>query len=387
VTKGVGVSEIVAMVLMTFAVQWLGYHGWLASAEGKVVDWLLQPGNTPPGDVVVVEIDNQAYEHCFKSTSPLNPEMVSKIATAFHEAKPLAIGFDILTESDKYRDIPKDIVWIGGFEDPKPMHEIGYIEWLFGRTEELEGIPLPVLGQKRPGSVTWGMPAMLLDEDRKVRRIARKFWLMEVGDLYPVGSQAHFATAVANSYCTSTRPHTPCHVRSEGSDTYIRYSKTPKRISLEKIWSCDTNDHTELWPFFEQEVANKVVLVGGTYKAARDDYATPLGDLPGVLVNAYAIQSEIDGDVLRDVYRPVAFLTELMIGFVVVLLSARLKDSRWFPVLVALVFLLASWGITRYLGSQYLPGLIGAILGVLTETFLHPVHKLFEKLGKFSWIR
>jgi CHASE2 domain-containing sensor protein len=381
------------MVLMTFVVQWLGFHGWFASAEGKVVDWLLWPGNTPPGDVVVVEIDTPAYKHCFESTSPLKPEKLIWIAQALAGAPHRAIGFDILTESTEYyqhmAEIPPDIVWIGGFEEQKPIREIGYFEWLSGRTEELEGIPLPVFGQKRPASVQWGMPAMLLDEDRKVRRVARKFWLTEELDNYPTGLQTHFATAVADSYCDPKRHHgeKSCVGRPEGSDTYIRYSKKPARIPLEAVWNCKTNRPAEFWDLFVRETKGKVILVGGTYKAARDDYATPMGELPGVLVNAYAIQSEIDGDVLRDVYRPVAFLIELMIGFVVLLLSARLKNLIWFPVLVALVFLVASWGITRCLGPQYLPGLIGAILGVLTETFLHPLHKLFERLGKISWIR
>src|SRR5207247_6823178 len=68
---------------------------------------------------------------------------------------------------------------------------------------------------------------------------------------------------------------------------------------------------------------DKIVLLGGFYHAARDEYVTPLGPMAGVLLIAQAIESDLTGGGIRLVTHAVGFFLEILAGIVLVWLNWR----------------------------------------------------------------
>src|ERR1700694_5225999 len=90
----------------------LEYWGWLAGPEGKVMDILLRPHtleSLSAGSIITVEIDDDSYQKCFTSASPLHEETVIAMVKDLACTGARTIGVDILTESPRYASAPSTL--------------------------------------------------------------------------------------------------------------------------------------------------------------------------------------------------------------------------------------------------------------------------------------
>lgn len=86
---------------------------------------------------------------------------------------------------------------------------------------------------------------------------------------------------------------------------------------------------------------NKIVLLGGTFAAGRDVHPTPLGEVSGVELTAFAIESELTGGGIRPSHHLVMLAAELAAAVVLVWMNWRWPPgSRWNVVATASAILL-----------------------------------------------
>ena len=67
---------------------------------------------------------------------------------------------------------------------------------------------------------------------------------------------------------------------------------------------------------FRDIAKGQIVLLGGAWGSARDFHETPIGRIPGLLVNAFAVEAEINGTGIHESRLTVIFY-DIVIGLVV----------------------------------------------------------------------
>jgi CHASE2 domain len=408
------ICNLLVVLGLTLLVQFLEFDGWLASAEFKIFDCLLAPPRSAEqGPILTVEIDDDAYADCFSKNSPLYPENVMSMLKVVNElAGPLVIGVDIMTEASAYKSEKVEdwsrVVWIaGGKVLDTPL--VCFWDWMLGRPNPTTVVPGEVLGRDSdtiPGP-RWGLPVFPADEDSKIRRVNQKVLTYKPpGDVRNRTAVDGWALTIASQYCTATKS---CYVDgSRDEPVYIRYGASgPKAFHMKELFTCSKRgekpplieENGERLAEFRSLATGRIVLIGGTFSSARDTYYTPKGQLPGLTVNAYAVQSAIDGSFWPEELRPVAILLDLAIG-VGIMLIFRLRPPKHEITGAALRsrylkrpinWLLACWRkhkfrgavymstalviatglfVRWFPGAVYLPGFVGVVLG----TMAHQIH-------------
>jgi hypothetical protein len=329
-------TAVFAAALLTVGTQFLEYHGWFAGPEGRILDFLLGRGSRKTASaspIAVVEIDDAAYASCFNSTSPLDPSVVGSLVKEVAVLHPTVIGVDILTDAPRYssryqsmavefRSPRRRIIWISGAE--KSHFEVApFYWWLFGSHNHLIVKPTAVLGYE-PGElidhpeIAWGLSVFPPDDDAGLRRFPRKIEASADPQTSVFReSRCGWARIVAEEYCKGTGN---CHQHKQAADEiFLSYDKDPPtEFKLSQLASCAAPGTLvsggARWQEFTKTAPGKMVLIGGTFGSSRDFYATPNGRVPGLLINAYAAQAEIDGDFIQETHRPVAVVFDFLIG-------------------------------------------------------------------------
>jgi hypothetical protein len=297
----------------------------------------------------------------------MNPGVILKMVKLIACLKPRVIGVDILTELDVYPKLASKLkasntkalnikasnldkaptfgaktVWIAGAENIEMTGaEFG---WFVGKEDELMVRPGHVFGQTpeigKPlfvdnmppvdNSLWWGVSVAPKEYDRAMRRIPRQVLVAP-----SISDEIHMPSwgrLVAEEYCHSGTGSRECRL-DEGRDKeqiFISYGVRPPRRfprALD-IFQCGANDvvtpNKRLWNEFRSIAANSpLILLGGTFRdkahSATVNIDTPLGPLPGLLINAYAIETEIEGAGLHEVWPIFGFLADCAVGFVLAL--------------------------------------------------------------------
>jgi hypothetical protein len=401
-------------VVVLIVVQLFEFHGWMASVDGKVLD-LFQakspgsPAAVPP-KVVVLEIDEEAYKQWFGS-SPLNPTHVLGLvdATLDLDPPPAVIGVDILTDpvdpanqkvyrdwsrrySDRHPAKPTRIIWAMGA--PAEASELGFFAWSFDKIPKLAASPTDVLGNNAldhlPGSSSWATPMFPRDEDLALRRYPRT--INNVG-LNP--SAPSWASAVGEAYCAS-RGHCPPWAHGEPEEVILSFNVAPLEFHVSEVFQLTAgkltlkdepgkqkkgdreNTSSSQRSLFAEFAQNGIVLIGGAFnQSIRNDYHdTPKGLMPGVKLNAYAVQAEIARSGARETWHPLLILGDLIFGFLIVYFFADVDELRR-PILYTLLLtagvVVLSWQFYR---NQYIwLSWIGMFIGMWPHIVIEVLNK------------
>lgn len=130
---------------------------------------------------------------------------------------------------------------------------------------------------------------------------------------------------------------------------------------------------------------DKIVLIGGTYSASRDFHVTPVGELSGVELIAYAIQSELDEEIRVPPDKIIVFVVEFLCGVIFLLCRRFFTAIPWPSLEIAAIaisfFLLAGAGslvVFESLGHWF--NFVPTIFAVL----LHQMYEQGEDLRKLK---
>jgi CHASE2 domain-containing sensor protein len=242
-------------------------------------------------EIVLVVIDEDDYRGEFESKSPLAAQRVVHIIEAIRKGKPEVIGVDLDTSQ-----------WILGENaigkpDANPMKvdrkEIaGWHNVVWARdgwTENGQFQMAPVLGDD-PTDICFGLPALRLDDDGVVRRFLPVY--------NAAGEAPGFSTTVIR--LSNAKGEASCKIA--GAPAFVGSSGEHERLinflgsrdSFRKLTASSilALANTEEWQK-NSDVDGKIVLLGGTFRAARDRFSTPVGALDGVEVLAHILETEL----------------------------------------------------------------------------------------------
>lgn len=354
----IGLSLVVAL---------LDYCGCLEGFKSLALDsYLLAQRPRRSDHVVIVTIGDEEFRspNLFRGTSPLDPEKLELILQAIAAGKPRLIAVDLdtsLTEKktayERLAEITRadgwpPVIWScdGEAEDD---HQNGH------HLPELRLIPA-LAGDP---AATSGLITMPCDADGVIRRYSRRFHVASTTDHHPIGVDS-LPWAVVKKYCRQTPenqlPKGLQRIRLEGSDddeprgllmNFARDRYSFFHITAQTV--LDSNAKQEFWSSEKSPIRDKIVLLGGTYRAARDVHPTPAGRVDGVELLAMAVESELRGTGVRLVEEVFAIVIDILFGSLLVYFNWRFVSPRavFFNLLaVAALALIASYITFNTLG-------------------------------------
>ena len=390
---GRALRALAVTLTLLLILQYLEYRGVLAGPEGKLLDVLLRGGSNHRAlrPVITVEIDDAAYEACFGAVSPLDPKAVFGMVDGINTASPSVIGVDILTDdkdrAGEYRTLAGSFpeataraVWIAGPRDPQ-VKAAPFPQWLAGAENELIVKPTTVLGftpeELDERRIRWGVPAFPPDPGLALRRFPREIYF-ERASPGPPEEALSWARIIAFRYCA---PRNVCRIPGRKvHEVYARYADGPeRRIRALDIFRCPGAGQVEtggrLWSEFRDIAKDRVVLLGGTWGSARDFHETPIGRIPGVLINAFAVLAEMNGSGIQE-RRLQAIAYDIAIGLCVAWIAWLTRHRRLRAMMTASAALLLGALVVNYwlFGRGYVLSFAGLIAGM----FLHQIYEFWH---------
>jgi len=264
---------------------------------------ILQPA-FPAKDVRLVAIDEQDYQTTFGGRSPLDPAKFSELLTDIARGQPSVVVVDFDTSHPMFQTMKAPLtapfVWAvsnrhGGdppFEAEKP----------------LGGIPMP------PNS-TAALDLIPRDGRGIVRKYVRQF-----PDLHG-GSIPSLEFAASQLY--KGQP-LPAVVNSTNNELLLDFRYRVPSYSAQEI-----RQRAPL-PGWPRGVLNgKVVVLGGTFKEARDRHSTPVRLIDGAEIVAQATEAEIENTGVLPVSPWFAGFLQLVagLGFIVLYRYVGLRTA------------------------------------------------------------
>jgi CHASE2 domain-containing sensor protein len=345
-TRRPTLKECVRALLISFGlavfVHLLEYQGCYAAAEGRVADVYLTGGiqSSETLNIVTVAIDDGDYEAFFDASSPLDPASLLRLVASVQDGKPAVIGVDILTDSTAYTDpayltekqldlnawqrtsaVP--VVWAAGIaEGTGAVQPVSFLEWMNDHHEELHLDPGRVHGLPAGDRITWGVPVFPSEHDRSVRRLSRHWRSTTTG-----GEGPTFAGEIARKYCELATRCSDYHALAHHKEVFVTWDRRRARENhhVRDLFECTSPKPVvrggvcEAWQWRHAiDIEGAIVILGGTFGASRDFFATPLDQrTAGLIINAHAVQSEILGPPVGELSRRITFVLDVVVGLVV----------------------------------------------------------------------
>jgi CHASE2 domain-containing sensor protein len=320
-------AHVVLVVGVLLAVQFFEHWGWLEAPSAALLDSfsILTQGEVP-SNVVLVEITEDDYREVFKQTSPLDPQLISQLVETASRFGPLAVGVDIDTSSEVFANVNPStgaipVVWAVGARSATEQNDghreptaAGILNPFHERETEL--VADRVLGSDWGPNLRGGLSVFVADADTVVRRYSRGF------SVATVGGHARHVESFPMAVCRTARAAADIQTSSE--PVLIRFpprNHGPVRLPSSFVLhaAAEHAAHPDRpWPALLDRFRGRVVLIGGTYAAARDSIATPNGRISGLSLIAAAVETELAGGGMGNVHR-LAMLT-LDVGLAVLLI-------------------------------------------------------------------
>lgn len=279
-------KAIPAILLAMSGTYILSRAGILHGLERLVLDAEAAANPKLSTDVAVVNITNSDYDKLFDGRSPLYPEKLHDIISAIAVSQPAVIAVDIDTSHPQFQGLNVEKTW------PPVVWERDISTHDSGTQGGIE--PTDVLGAQSPRfNESSGMPALLDDPEDKVTRLYTRCVETKGG---PGRSFAYAAVAAYQGVPNSATCENG--IKAPMQPLFIRYSLRPGSTVYEKdaaqVLGLSGKQENGQAIHNIPQFKGKIVLLGGTYLDC-DRHFTPIGSLPGVMVLANAIQTEING--------------------------------------------------------------------------------------------
>jgi CHASE2 domain-containing sensor protein len=369
-----------APVILTFTILSLmmEHWGWLSGFETTALDTFFRLKEPLTAEhIVVVGITEEDYKVLFEETSPLSGRKLREVMDAITLGRPSVVGVDIDTSSLKE---------FGGFQVPdswpvtvwgrdakqvgvRDVEEKEFGEIVkdiinpFAKQEDVF-VPGGVLAGDGAG-VRSGLAILPQDSDGRVRRYSRSFKVAG-GDSKAMDS---FPWAVVKAYHDVRRDG----AAEPGKDFMINFSVERaafKPIDISTLLSlAHEPGYQEAGP-----LKGKVVLLGGFYRAGRDEHLTPTGTETGVQIMGQIIESELSGAIPAPSKLLIGIIEAVVAVFLLLLthifrLETKLRLSL---MIIPLLALLSSYVVfsSFALWSYFIPVLLALLIQQLHDRLM-----------------
>ena len=378
---GVGFAWILALsILLSF----MESSGMLIGFERASLDSFLNVKNRKASDIRIVEIGEDDYTDTklFAGRSPLKSRLVSQLVKEVASYGPAVIGVDLDTSDVQWGDTPLEELL--SKENCGLLSKKSCIVW----AEVPEGAgtktPLPltsVAAGKVINPAQVGIPLFPIDQDGLVRHYYdRQFetsgWLDPARPKDSANPPIEtFSRAVAQNYIhvKGKQAGKPSPLDAHGESIIFNFYGDRYRfptIPAHDFLLPARPSMTDVRPGRETVLRDSIVLIGGTFKEARDSYLTPLGWMFGVELNALAIESVLHNGGIHEIQDVLRFLVDIFFSIcVIVVFFAWPRHPRRVFWSCAIGVFLASLGFSFALYNRttaywlsFMPIVIGMML-------------------------
>jgi CHASE2 domain-containing sensor protein len=359
------------------------HAGWLRGFETTALDtWLRLREPIKPQFVCVVTITDDDYRQIFDGKSPLDPKSVMRLIGAIADGNPAVIGVDIDTSDAQWQNVVGDVLPLSRGQIP-----IVWEQEATGQEEPLTAVP--VLGGAEVASKPLsGISGLFQDWDGVVRRSRRYFFTTgaKEGQKEIVDS---FPWAIVKAFCERfpQASRLPSNLR-HAIQAEIRGDRKLERERLLNFAgnrydfptysaSFVLTAHEAEWWKDKSPFRGKVVLLGGSYRAGRDVYVTPLGTTTGVQLMAQVVESELQGRGITQFnkFLMVMFDFAAWIALVAVYHFFRLPVALWIS-LVGIPVLALMGSLLAFSSLAYWADFAPIIIAVL-------IHQLYDHASEY----
>jgi CHASE2 domain-containing sensor protein len=410
-------------------VSWMEDAGWLRGFETSHLDAMIraQPFKLSQ-DIVVVEISKDDYHKLFEGTSPLDEWKLLDVIGAVLKYNPAVIGVDIDTndwlaacnrrdDEDSARCAEDRARLTKRLSELRAKAKASGTVIVWAAVPKTPDPPLELnspLGSLPLDSDKLGMPRFPVDEDGSVRHFDGRVEVTKEGGGGCPGAVEDgkskkcylktFARAIYEAYTGYS-----AEVKKDESvifnfhgdryqfpaiDSGQLFRETAKtddpRSNREIGDASSTTDETRKALIGREGrfSKGKVVLIGGAFPEARDEYFTPVGPMEGVKLNALAIQTDLGKRGIMDLSKIGEYFIDWGVSIGLVFLFYRCENH---PVLalfisgfVIPVALIASWILFNSFAYwfNFIPVAVGVVIhqfSDMTEGRVRVQHGL-EKL-------
>jgi CHASE2 domain-containing sensor protein len=376
-----GFAVVIVAALLTVRLHETSFLHWADLANLDA--WILIHKPEPSREIVVVDITDNDYRELFDSQSPLAPARLRTLIWAIAASYPKAIGVDLDTSEWK----PSQRQWL---PDKIKIDQTGVpgsvpVVWALG------GSPVEGRGDGEMrvtfdsvngglGSYCWAVPGVLPDEDGIVRSYMQSVADSKGHRMFGFAAALSAVSAKGMAGCLQTPPALPA------GEPYPRIAFSGGRDAFEHFTASLVLGaaFSDAWKI-TNPLRGKIVLLGGSYRAARDKYVTPVAYLDGVDILAHSLQSISSPNQVREVGKELFLWIDLALGAVLVTLTYWKK--LWAEILafllVPVISLLGSLLIYNSLG--YFASVMPVVLGVAVHAVIEHIvehHKLNRELTR-----
>lgn len=346
--------SLAALVLTVSALTTVVHmYGWLRAVETPALDLMLSLSPITAEHVLIVTIDNRDYKELMQNKSPLAVSVVEQLLAAIAAGNPAVIVVDLDTADPSFKalalpDRSSRIVWARGLEmSPNVIGQRKTPEEL--KRQHPGGgyagvVATPFLGGgATAGDARWGLAILPLDADGILRHYFREVLV----DLDVSAGAPIVADSLPWAAVRAFRNAAPAGGKFIGREMVLGFTvQHIQQISALHLLSLKgTAGYKEL-------LKGKIVLLGGSYAAARDSYLTPVGWMPGVEVVANAIETEISRGGITPIASIHLFFVLVVTGFAASAMVSAIKGLR--GLLLATVLLPVSAFAASYMAFQSL---------------------------------
>jgi len=379
---------------LTVAVAVIAHLGWLDSFQSMALDaFLLAQRSRQSDHIVLVTIGDDEFSspELFNATSPLDPAKLGEVLEAIKAGRPRLIVVDLDTSAvnkkDQYQRLAEKttgadwppVIWSCDGDAESDGHG--------GHAAPVVRVIPPLAGNPAAHRGLIMLPA---DSDGVVRRYYRTFQTAALD-----GHGTHHAidslpwAAVKGYWRQAPEESLPKHLRwlRRGSadapgPNELLMNFPGDRFNFFRIAAATAlNGYRKMdfWTSDKSPIRDKIVVLGGTYRAARDLHPTPLGQVPGAVLLATAIETELQNRGIRFTHEAFAIVVDVLFGSLLVYLNWWFPSPRamwWNLLAVAVLALVASYLTFNTLGFW----LNFAV--VLTGVWLHIQFDMLKQLPK-----
>jgi len=308
---------IIAVSIITFLMQQMG---WLWGFETSFLDtWLLLKKPLSAHNTIIVDITDDDYKQIFKETSPLDPSVLWELINATALGQPELICVDIDTSSSRFREFSPSpdwppVIWAQGahlLQNNPGSHLVRSGESLFYPENVLGGVI-------RKPEILSGIALIPLDTDRSIRQFRKTFNT-------PDGPADSFLWAIVKEFKKKISGHNTKDVKHNENEKII-INFVANRYDFLRLRAGDVIkvSKSEGWKN-QSPVRGKIALIGGTYKAARDEHLTPVGIMAGIEIITNAVEADLQGRSIHHSNEILMLILELLCGIFIVILHHKLN--------------------------------------------------------------
>jgi len=351
-----------ALVLLATAITAALHHTWFVERlELTNLDALfVLSGSHQARDITIVEISDEDYadKQMFGGISPLKPALVVQLIQAIDAAGARAIGVDILTS-----DWPADSL--------KNLRLRAPVVWVRGVEEVDGGLRLDPIMSGDGQDLCQGPPAL-----EQVDGVARKYFPLLSIDNRAVASFSTLLRQVAQDPGTTCRGDRGAAASGKASGSaYIGFMGNAAIFSRLSAGAVIAGSEAPQWGS-RQLLKNQIVLVGGTYKHARDKYATPLGEMYGVEILGNILASELAHATVTEAGSTTFVIADLLLGFALITIAYYVPRPWSLPAtFFGAPMIAVALNMLLFLGWRYYLSFMPVVVGVMVHGIVEHVRE------------